>query len=423
MDLLPTGLLVLVQIVLVLTLSLLLWSFGAYPLLMSILARSGVRSKVLTLGGDSSDLPRVTLIIPTYNEELDIQRRVANIMSQNYPREKMEIIIIDSGSTDSTPQIAESTVESLRNSSMDVRLITETERTGKANAVKRSLSEASGDIVVITDANTEFDCDALMHLMLAFRDDGVGAATGRYVGQSHDLETSGAESDYWRVEGILLSGESEIHSPCYGHGSVSAFRRELAFPNPRAVADDFEMWLEVLRRGRRARYVHDAIAREKIASCLNDSVKQRRRTALGTIIALQRHWRYLAKPLDTYRILIVPSHRLLPLLSPFLMILSAVSVVFLWDAGPTMALLLTAALIAVQSIMTMRILESLGPALTEGDHSTSPKRRDLNGNLVNGIINLVRFFSLNQYILLLAWLDFLRGRKAVRWEKAESTRG
>ena len=88
----------------------------AYPLLLkklskkstSLIAEDEYKNSTLL-----SELPNISILIPVYNEERDIERRLDNILESDYPKNKLEIIVIDSGSIDKTRSIIESHFEEL----------------------------------------------------------------------------------------------------------------------------------------------------------------------------------------------------------------------------------------------------------------------------------------------------------------------
>lgn len=88
---------------LVLFIALVFWQFLGYPLLMILIYKKRKKSPS---DDDFSYQPFISIVVPTYNEERVIKRRIENLLSQDYPKNKYEIIVVDSGSTDATFRIA-----------------------------------------------------------------------------------------------------------------------------------------------------------------------------------------------------------------------------------------------------------------------------------------------------------------------------
>ena len=77
-----------------------IWQFVGYPSLMAVVAiRARPKEK------DSSYQPFVSIVVPTYNEEKVIEKRIKNLFELDYPKDKYEIIVVDSGSTDSKQRL------------------------------------------------------------------------------------------------------------------------------------------------------------------------------------------------------------------------------------------------------------------------------------------------------------------------------
>src|SRR5207253_5420624 len=123
-----------------------------------------------------------------------------NLLSQDYPESKLEIIVGSDASTDGTDDIVR------RYAARGVKL-SAAPRAGKAGVLARLLGVASGDVLVLTDANTEFERDAIRRLVQPLRDPQVGLVCGRLTLHT-PLGAPVAEGAYWRLESLLKLYES-----------------------------------------------------------------------------------------------------------------------------------------------------------------------------------------------------------------------
>jgi cellulose synthase/poly-beta-1,6-N-acetylglucosamine synthase-like glycosyltransferase len=165
---------------------------------------------------------KVTIILPTYNEEKIIRERLENIYNQTYPKELMEIIIVDS-SNDKTPEIVEAWHKD--NKGIKLTLIKEKARRGKAFALNEALRYANNDIVIIADADALWPENAVCETIKWFSDPSVGAVSClKKPTDSGFLCTEGGYRDYYN---ILRLAESKAFSTPIFHGELAAFRREL----------------------------------------------------------------------------------------------------------------------------------------------------------------------------------------------------
>jgi len=209
--------------------------------------------------------PRVTIVVPTYNEAGLIRRKLDDIASQDYPRELVEIVVVDSASTDGTPGIVREWMEGHRD--FKVILVEEGVRRGKAFALNNALRLASGDIVVVTDADSLWmSRDTLAKALTWFSDFRVGAVTclKKPVGEGF----AGVEKGYRDFYNVVRLGESKKFSTTVFHGELAAFRKSLlqelgGFPTDTG-ADDSHTATLIALKGFRAIAVDNALCTELV---------------------------------------------------------------------------------------------------------------------------------------------------------------
>lgn len=170
------------------------------------------------LGGDP---PFVSVIVPTYNEARMIVQKLNNIYSQDYPRDRLEIIIVDSKSIDETVELVREWARA--HGDVSIRVIEEGARLGKVHALNTALRHAKGDVIVITDADSVWMPDSLRNAIAWLMSDGVGAVSCYKVPRTN----KGIETRYRDYYGILRLAESRRFSSAIFHGELAAFRREL----------------------------------------------------------------------------------------------------------------------------------------------------------------------------------------------------
>jgi glycosyltransferase involved in cell wall biosynthesis len=234
------------------------WTHAGYPAAAAIAARirpRPVRKERLT--------PSVSVVVAAWNEEDVIRRRLENLLAQEYPAEKLEIVVASDASSDRTDEIVEAVAAEGRR----VRLL-RCERGGKVAAQNRAVRETSGDILAFTDAATEWAPDALSKLVRSFADPDVAYVCGGHVYRSHD--GTNREGTYWRYEHWLRRSESAIWSITGGIGPIYGVRREdYADLDPR-FGHDLAFPYLMVQRGRRAVYDPEALAIEKPSRDLED---------------------------------------------------------------------------------------------------------------------------------------------------------
>ncbi len=355
--------------------------------------------------------PFVSILIPTFNEERVIKARIDNLLNLNYPKRIYEIIIVDSGSTDETCSIVSKLIEKSNLNSPKIKLVKESERKGKASAINFGKKFAEGDIILVSDANSLFDSNVLSRMMPHFIDQRIGAVGGRYCVANPENPLGSAESFYWDLEYIMRLGESALDSACLFHGEINAWRKEIIEADTKMLSEDLDMCVGIRRKGYKIKYEPCAMVYEPSAITVADQIKQRKRTTIGTILAAKKHWRYFFPPHDIYSLFIFPSHKLITLLSPFLIISIFILYLFFIDLSNATTHFLISGLIFTLLMATLIFL--------------LPKFKILKKHqsfFLSNIINIFKYVLLNEYLILLAWKDFFSGTYSVLWEKAESSR-
>lgn len=231
-----------------------------------------------------SDLPTVSILIPVYNEESMIEYRINNILQSNYPENKIEIIVIDSGSNDKTRLIVRSKF------SGKVTLITEEKRRGKANAINLGLRSCNGQIIILTDGTAIYDKETLMHLVKPFRNNTIGAVSAFYdVPNSTESHLSASESKFWTLKDSLRALESIVYSTSWLSGEACAFRNNvIQAVDEDSLADDSNIALQFISKGHKVVVNQNARFKERSPTEFSDYIKVKSRRALGGLVETLR---------------------------------------------------------------------------------------------------------------------------------------
>jgi biofilm PGA synthesis N-glycosyltransferase PgaC len=389
--------------------ALLIWQFVGFPLVMGIVA---LRHKATDK--DLSFQPFVSIIVPTYNEEANIEERIQNLNRLDYPKQSYEIVVVDSGSKDNTVRIVQRLIEHRNGENRpELSIVQEERRNGKATAISVGKRHAQGDIILVTDANSAFNTDVLKEIAPYFKSPEVGAVGGRYSVSNPMSVITSATQFYWDIEQIERTGEAALDSACLFHGELNAWRRDIVEPDPSAISEDLDMCISIRKKGYKIEYEPKAVVYEAAPTSVEDQVKQRKRTSIGTIKSLVKNLRYITWPADLYRSLILPSHKGLAMLSPFILLAIPILYVLTFDAG---VILLHFAATAVTFIVAFLLLMQVRVHLIQDD-------RTMRRFSIGAGFKIVWYVLLNELIVLTAWRDLILGQYSVLWEKVETTRG
>ncbi len=284
----------------------------------------------------SNVLPKIDLVIAAYNEERVIREKIENSMQLDYPKELINIWIVSDGSSDRTNDIVKEFTKSEKN----VHLL-EFPRTGKSGVINKAMAIIKGDIIVFSDANTEYEPMAIKRLIYHFSNNEVGCVCGRLIYRNPNTVISGeGESLYWRFETALKMLESKIGYIAGANGAIYAIRQSLFKPLPsNTINDDFTISMNIVLKGYKSLYEANAIAYEDVAPDMESEFRRHVRDGAGHYIAIG-HLLGLLNPFLGIRSLIYWSHRILRWSAPFILIVVFFINLFLVSSYMYLALLL-----------------------------------------------------------------------------------
>ncbi len=214
--------------------------------------------------------PLISLIIPLHNEEKVIRKKIENSLFLDYPQDKLEIMFALDGCTDKTKEILSGYDDNR------IRILEIRERVGKVTALNKAVTQAKGEILVFSDANSMHQSDTLKNLVRNFSDEKVGCVCGKLSYLEADRTFVGkGENLYWRYEHFIKSQESRLGRLLITNGSIQAVRKEAyPYPDPE-IADDFSVPLLIQAKGYKILYEPEAVVYEVATQSLKEEFKQK----------------------------------------------------------------------------------------------------------------------------------------------------
>ncbi len=273
-------------------------------------------------------LPSVSILIAAYNEEKVIETKILNSLALDYPKDKIEIIVIADGSSDQTQSIVK------KYESENVIGLFETERRGKSMAINRGVNKAKGDVLFFTDANTILDRSCLKMLVRNFSDELVGGVCGKKIirNDSNRRSASLGDQTFWQFESNLKLRESQIDSIPTGDGEVFAIRRRLFEVIPEGIInDDSAITFDIVKKGFRVVYEPEAISTEEASITLEDDFNVKARMVYGGLQIIKRYKNFL-KRYKRFFVFQFFSHKVLRYSMPIFLVLILISNAFLTGA-------------------------------------------------------------------------------------------
>lgn len=226
--------------------------------------------------------PAISVVLAVRNEEQFLVRKLENLRALDYPADRLEIIVVSDGSTDSTGEILQHAADDY------VRPLILQLHEGKASALNRGVEAAWGEILVLTDARQLIDPGAVRNLAANFADSEVGCVSGELMlGKPEGPESQQGVGLYWKYEKLIRQWESASGAVVGATGALYAVRKKLWVPlPPGTLLDDVYQPLHTAKQGRRVLFEPQARAWDDVASSEKE-FRRKVRTLTGNYQLLQ----------------------------------------------------------------------------------------------------------------------------------------
>ena len=376
-------------------LALLAWHYALYPALVMVLARwrpAPPHRRFET--AQAQDWPSVTMVIAAYNEARVIEGKILNALALRYPG-RLSILIVSDGSSDETPDIV------ARYAGQGVVGLHAAPRRGKTAALNRAVATVTSDVLVFSDANNDFNEDAVTAMVSHLADPAIGAVCGvKQIRAARDRQSSEGDGLYWRYESAIKLAEGRIGSITNLDGEIFAMRRGLWRDIPEhLINDDAQITFDLIAQGARILYEPAARSTEYASIRIEEDFWVKVRMVAGGFQTFATHWRRLLPPRDGFALAWL-SHKALRYLAPLLMLAVLAGSATLAAAGVAWAQLLLGA----QAVFYLTAAWGW--------------RRIAAGPLPTPVYVPFYFTAMNLAALFGFW-RFVTGRQGTNWRKAQ----
>jgi cellulose synthase/poly-beta-1,6-N-acetylglucosamine synthase-like glycosyltransferase len=380
------------QIVFLASVAMIGLAYVGYPALMFLLSRlyrQPIRRAAI--------LPRVSMVIAAHNEENDIEAKLENALSLDYPEDRFEIIVASDCSTDRTDEIVRSFA------ARGVKLHRQVERHGKTRAQHRAVSVSTGEILIFSDATTMYEPDVIRKIVRNFADPSVGCVAGQlvYVDGKSSAVGAGCRS-YWDYEKLLKLWESSFGSLIGVSGCLYAVRRSCHAKLASDMIDDFVIATEIHLQGLRTVYEPEAISKEDTNHRTKDEMRMRVRVIEQTMSALYRYREILGLRQHGSFAFQLFCHKVLRYTIPVFLFVALVANWFAWSGNNIFKYIFIAQAVGYIAVILGWIGDRLGVKL--------------------GLAGIPYYFALVNVATVLAFIKFVRGDSHVVWEPMRESR-
>jgi cellulose synthase/poly-beta-1,6-N-acetylglucosamine synthase-like glycosyltransferase len=232
----------------------------------------------------TKSLPSVSIIIPAYNGSKYIKDCINSVLALDYPKEKLEVIVIDDGSLDRTFK----TAKSFKGISVYRK-----KHEGKSAAVNLGIKKARGEFIGILDVDSSVSKDSLLKMLGYFEDLKVGAVhSGIRAKNNKNLIERFQEVEY--LLSLFLKKNLSIVDALYVTPGVFSVYRADVFKkiggfDTEELSEDLEIALRMISKNYTIKCASDAITYTMVPSTFRELEKQRVRWNSGLIKNMQRY--------------------------------------------------------------------------------------------------------------------------------------
>jgi hyaluronan synthase len=210
-------------------------------------------------------LPRITVIVPAYNEGKCVLKTLRSVLKSDYPADKLQIIAVNDGSKDDTLQWMQKAVDT---SNGRIELINFPKNRGKRDAIYEGVRAGKGSVIITIDSDSIIERQTLRRLVSPFADPQVGAVAGnvRVLNRREGIIPRMLEVSFAYSFDFIRASQSMVNSVFCTPGALSAYRKksinkdmkewrdQTFFGKPATIGEDRAITNLVLKNGYDVRY-------------------------------------------------------------------------------------------------------------------------------------------------------------------------
>lgn len=370
---------------------LLFYVYAGYPLLLAVIGVFVHRRRP-----EPGYCPGLSVLIAAYNEEEAIARKIEQTLALEYPADKLEVLVLSDCSTDRTDEIV-STFPDKR-----VRLIRMAERRGKTHAQNQGIKEATGEVIVFSDATAVYQSKALLYMACNYQDASVGAVSGRYqyFDPTNESATGLGSMAFWNYENLIKKLQSRIRTITGCCGCIYSVRKTAYTELPADIISDLVQPLQAIKKGYRVVFEERALAYEETTQSTAEEFAMRVRVVtramrgLLSVPDLLQPWKFAWTAFQLW------SHKIMRWMVPLFLIVLLAANLMLLEIPFYRAILALQLFFYVAAILNMLL----------------PLHRQWKP------LGIPLFFCTLNAAALVSMVEICRGRKYVTWQTVRARR-
>jgi len=231
----------------------------------------------------------ISVLIPAYNEEDNIEDTIAHVMALDYPKNKLQVIVINDGSTDKTKEI----VKKLLRTYSNLKLI-DKKNSGKADSLNYGIKMSKGELIAVVDSDSFPSSESLKKMTGYFDNEKTGAVTSFVTVRNKEGNIYGkVQALEYTILGWNRKILDFIDSVYVTNGPLSLYRKKYVLEvggfDPNTVTEDIDITWNLLNHGYKTAMCFDAKVTTIVPTSFKKWFRQRVRWGIGGIQALVKY--------------------------------------------------------------------------------------------------------------------------------------
>ncbi len=380
------------QIIFIIAVGLIIYTYVLYPLLIIILSKLQIKS---SNENTENNQPNVAIIMAAYNEDKVITQKLESIFNSSYPIKKIKIYIGNDSSTDNT----ESIIKNYQLKHQNITLVNFNARSGKIKIINELYKLVTEPILIFTDANVFFTPDTITNLVLPINNNTV-ASTAKIVKTIKNIYGIALqEIEYLNYENKIKLAESKLFKTVIGiEGGCFAIDKTYfpEIPN-NFIVDDFYVTLTIIKKHKNIHFASNAICYEDTSTQSDIEFKRKVRISTGNF---QNLFAFKGLIFQFWRgsVFAYISHKIIRWKVPFLILISILSSAFLALYSKVYFLLFFIQLIFIQIAIIVNLFK-----------------------IKNPILKFISHFYYMNFALFFGFINYIKGVKTSIWEPTKRT--
>ena len=301
-------------------------SYVLFPFLLKIFSRKKTLNEI-SMYNRQDDLPNVSILMAVHNEYNIIEKKVRSVFNTDYPLDKIEFLIGSDNSNDGTNEV----LKKLEKEYYNLKVFYYNKRSGKIKIINELVEKSKYSLIISTDAKALFLKETIFELVKYLKDNRIAACGGFLVNKRKERDGISKQENLYMDREMKIKYLETLFCLCpIGlYGALYSVKKNYFVPVPEnLLVDDFYITMKIYEKNKSAVFNKNAKAIENLPNKLSEEFRRKVRIATGDFQNVKIFSKFILKPFSKVGFCFV-SHKIIRWFTPFFIILSILSLLFL----------------------------------------------------------------------------------------------